>query len=337
MRIWFDLTNSPHVQFFRQMMAELSDEGHDIVVTSRDAANTVDLLNLYGIPYHSVGGFYGKSLLHKVAGNSVRVRELVKFVKSEQVDAGISQSSFTSAIAGRLAGVPTIYTNDNEHALGNKVSFACAHHVFVPQFIDVDSVAGAFVARDKVTQYPGVKEGIYLWQRYLSPTVSGDGARDKVYYRPEPYYAQYYKGDAHGVDDVLVALKDEVPIVILPRDKTQAARYREARFAGITVCDTPLTFDRIVKDCRLFIGAGGTMTREMAVVGVPTVSVYQDQLLEVDKFLISTGHMSHSPTPTAAELRTLLERSVRQTPDKELLEMGREAYRMIKRRLLSMA
>ena len=71
---------------------------------------------LYGF---AAGGFYGKSLLHKVAGNSVRVRELVKFVKSEQVDAGISQSSFTSAIAGRLAGVPTIYTNDNEHALGN--------------------------------------------------------------------------------------------------------------------------------------------------------------------------------------------------------------------------
>ncbi|MBQ5409869.1 MAG: DUF354 domain-containing protein, partial [Muribaculaceae bacterium] len=27
MNIWFDLTNSPHVQFFRQMIGELRDEG----------------------------------------------------------------------------------------------------------------------------------------------------------------------------------------------------------------------------------------------------------------------------------------------------------------------
>lgn len=336
MKIWFDLTNSPHVHFFRQMMEELKAEGHEIVITSRHAANTTELLDLYGLEYSVVGHSYGKKLRNKILGNIVRVRDLVKFVKKNKIDAAISQSSFTSAIAGRIAGVPTIYTNDNEHAMGNKISFICAHKIFIPEFISVESITNMLVSSKKVTQYPGVKEGIYLWKRY-GTFVPHEHEVQKIYYRPEPYFAQYYKGKINVLDDAIVELKKEFSITILPRDDKQREHFAHERFDGVKVCQRPMTFDEIAADCSLFIGAGGTMTREMAVIGIPTVSIYQDELLDVDRYLISNGLMLHNPNLNAAQIRDIIDTAQTKKPDASLLTKGQEAYNLIKTSLLSIA
>ena len=335
MKIWFDLTNSPHVQFFRQMIGELQDEGHEVVITSRNAANTTELLDLYGMDYTIVGKSYGKKLRNKILGNIVRVRDLVKFVKRHNIDAAISQSSFTSAIAGRLAGVPTIYTNDNEHAMGNKISFVCAHKVFVPEFIPVKSVTNLLVSPKKVRQYPGVKEGIYLWGKY-SDFKPQEHSTKRIYYRPEPYFAQYYKGKTNVLDDALIELKQDYEIIILPRDDNQRQHFANEKFNGIKVCQRPMTFDEIAADCSLFIGAGGTMTREMAVIGVPTVSIYQDALLDVDRFLISEGLMLHKPNLNASHIREIIRNAQAKPADISLLNKGKEAYNLIKSCLLNL-
>jgi len=335
MKIWFDLTNSPHVQFFRQMIGELQEEGHEVVITSRNAANTTELLDLYGMDYTIVGKSYGKKLRNKILGNIVRVRDLVKFVKRHNIDAAISQSSFTSAIAGRLAGVPTIYTNDNEHAMGNKISFVCAHKVFVPEFIPVKSVTNLLVSSKKVRQYPGVKEGIYLWGKY-SDFKPQEHSTKRIYYRPEPYFAQYYKGKTNVLDDALIELKQDYEIIILPRDDNQRQHFANEIFNGIKVCQRPMTFDEIAADCSLFIGAGGTMTREMAVIGVPTVSIYQDALLDVDRFLISEGLMLHNPNLNASQIREIIRNAQAKPADISLLNKGKEAYNLIKSCLLNL-
>ena len=335
MNIWFDLTNSPHVQFFRQMIGELRDEGHHIIITSRNAANTTELLDLYGLEYTIVGKSYGKKLRNKIFGNILRVRDLVKFVKKRDVDVAISQSSFTSAIAGRLAGIPTIYTNDNEHAMGNKISFICAHKIFIPEFIPVSKITNWLVTPKKVSQYPGVKEGIYLWKKY-SDFATKQHASIKIYYRPEPYFAQYYKGKTNVLDDALVELKNDFEIIILPRDDNQRKHFADPQFNGIKVCQKPLTFDEIAADCSLFIGAGGTMTREMAVIGVPTISIYQDELLDVDKFLIAQGLMTHNPELNASQIREVINNIKVKTADVSLLTKGKEAYNLIKTSLVNL-
>ena len=44
MRVWIDVTNSPHVVFFRPLVALLTGRGHDVTITARDFAQTVELL-----------------------------------------------------------------------------------------------------------------------------------------------------------------------------------------------------------------------------------------------------------------------------------------------------
>lgn len=335
MKIWFDLTNSPHINFFRQMIEELKAEGHEVVITCRPLANTIDLLDLYKMDYTVVGKHYGKSSRKKAMGFFVRVNQLQKFLKKAKVDVGISQSSFYSPIAGKLAGVPTIYTNDNEHAAGNKISFLFAKKIFVPEFIPKENVANALVNEKKVMQYPGVKEGIYLWKKYKGFKLD-TSKLNKIYIRTEPQLAQYYSAKQNFMDGIIKDLKDKYEVVILPRTADQAEYYSTEEFKGVTVCKKPLPFEEIAKDCLLFIGAGGTMTREMAVIGIPTISVYQDALLDVDKYLIKEGIMMHDMNLTSQKVEAVLKEVKSKEASPVLLEKGERAYRMMKKELLGL-
>ena len=151
-----------------------------------------------------------------------------------------------------------------------------------------------------------------------------------MYIRPEPWTAQYYKGSRNFLDDLLLGVKAKVDVTVLPRGKEQGLHYRGAQFAGVRVIDTALDIADIAPDCDVFVGAGGTMTREMAVLGIPTVSVYQDELLDVDRYLLDVGAFIHDPALTSATLLALLDSASRKPANRLLLDKGRQAYALIK-------
>jgi predicted glycosyltransferase len=159
--------------------------------------------------------------------------------------------------------------------------------------------------------------------------------RPTVYIRPEPWTAQYYKGKRNFLDDLILGIKERVDVVVLPRGAEQGKHYRAAPFAGVRVVDAAMDIADIAPDCDLFVGAGGTMTREMAVLGVPTVSVYQDELLDVDRYLLKVGAFVHEPELTASRLMAILDGAARKPANRALLDKGRQAYAMIQRAIVS--
>jgi predicted glycosyltransferase len=326
MKIWFDLSNSPHINLFAAMIRDLMKD-HEVIITCRPLANTVDLLDLHGFRYTIVGRHYGGKLINKLSGSLIRVVKLVGFLRDKKVDIGITQSTFTSSIVARILGIPFIYMNDNEHAMGNIPSFIFATKILIPEFLDRNKVHRQCARDSKIIQYPGVKEGIYLWN---APIDYKSEDEKIIYVRPEPWIAQYYKGAINFLDDMLLYLKGRSKVVLLPRGKEQAKHYEQIKFKGIEVLNKPVSLQEIASQCRLFIGAGGTMTREMAVLGIPTISVYQDELLDVDQYLIDKGMMIHKPDLTGEFAFNYLRQCEQKGPDNDLLLKGREAYILIK-------
>ena len=337
MKIWIDFTNSPHVNFFADMVRDLRSE-HELLLTCRSLANTIELLDLLSVPYQVIGKHYGQNKLKKTLGFIVRIWQLYGFLKNKGIDVAISHSSFYSPVVAWLLGIRSIYLNDNEHAAGNRISFIFADQIMVPEFLDIKKVQRQWAKEAKIIKYPGVKEGIYLWHYGLKNSINaGIEAREKkkvVFIRPEPWTAQYYRGARNFIDDLLIDLKDKFRIVVLPRGEAQENYYRQEKFTGITVPERSISLADIMKNCDLFIGAGGTMTREAAVLGIPTISIYQDELLDVDKYLISNGRMVHKKNLDAAFVTDFMEEIQRKTPDKFLLTKGRDAYELIKAELL---
>jgi predicted glycosyltransferase len=337
MKIWFDLSNSPHINLFYDLIHDLKNEGHEIIITCRPLANTIDLLEQKKLKYKVVGRHYGKNILKKLFGYPVRVLQLRNFLKKQKPDLAVSQSSFHSPLVAWLLRIPSIYTNDNEHAMGNILCFIFAKKILIPENLSVKNILKQGASKKKIIQYPGVKEGIYLWRigEKISNTRNQKQISEiKIYIRPEPLTAQYYKGGLNFLDTVLLELQHKYSFTILPRDEVQMAHYSQEKFSSINVPAKPLPFSNIAADCTLFIGAGGSMTRELAVLGIPTISVYQDELLDVDKYLISKHLMYYDKEITVSKLEKYIAGIKNATPDFELLEKGKQAYSLFKNEIL---
>ena len=332
MNIWFDISNSPHINMFYALISQLEQDGHAIFITSRPLANTIELLDQKGMPHQTVGKHYGKSMFGKLLGYPIRVVQLWHYLKDKKIDLAVSQSSFHSPLAAKLLGVPSIYTNDNEHALGNLPSFIFATKIFLPEGFNLNTLSKSAVISRKISYYPGVKEGIYLWRMFKSnkpKEISTQPARLKLYIRPEPSTAQYYNGKLNFMDGLINELSSRFNIFILPRSEDQANHYLSNSFNNISVAEKPISFEQIANDCDLFIGAGGSMTRELAMIGIPTISVYQGELLEVDKLLIENELMRHATTLTVNDVVSLSQQLPLSNQKNSLIAKGKLAYDML--------
>lgn len=298
MKIWIDISNAPHVNFFKKFITEWKNK-YEVVVTTRPLSNTIDLLEKNNIDYHIVGSHYGKNKLAKLFGFFKRSKELYHFLKSQKIDIAISQSSFYSPYVAKKLKIPVIYTNDNEYAKGNYVAFLLASHILLPEALK-EWTKGRFFEK-RVSFYPGVKESIYI-QEIVKKRKNEK--QTTIYFRPEPWHAQYHEFSADTFDKMLIGLAQENKIVILPRDKNQTNHFKNLSInhLNIVVPSNVQTVDEISEDCDIFLGAGGSMTREFAVMGIPTVSMYQDDLLEVDKYLIEHGVLISEKDPSKIDL-----------------------------------
>lgn len=333
MKIWIDFINTPQVSFWVPFIKEYKRDNHQIILTCRDSGNTIELLKQQGLNYTVIGKRVGKGVLQKLLFFPKRIYQLYSFISKNKPDVAASQSSFYQPIVARLLGIPCLYTNDNEHAKGNLAGFIFAGKVILPIALLNEKFTRKWPLRTKISFYPGVKEAIYLSQQPdLVQHIPGN--KTTIYFRPEPWSAQYYNGPLNFFDETLLSLAGEYKIIILPRDSNQIVHYKQQKFNNISVAEKPLNLKDIISDCLLFIGAGGSMTRELAVLGIPVISIYQAEMLCVDKYLVEKGQMKINPDITYEEIKINLITDNNLIKDKSILEEGKQSYNIVKELIL---
>src|SRR5207245_6168005 len=60
-RVWIDMTASAHVLVFRPLIRLLEEQGHEVEITARDYAQTLQLLELHGLEATVIGRHGGRS------------------------------------------------------------------------------------------------------------------------------------------------------------------------------------------------------------------------------------------------------------------------------------
>ena len=79
MKIWIDMTAPAHVLVFRPIIPRLREAGHEVEVTARDYAQTLELLELHGIEHTAFGRHGGASRLRKLRSLLSRTRAMRRF------------------------------------------------------------------------------------------------------------------------------------------------------------------------------------------------------------------------------------------------------------------
>jgi predicted glycosyltransferase len=295
-RIWIDVTNSPHVLFFRPILRRLDDAGVPWTLTARDFAQTLGLLHRFGIAHTVIGRHGGASLRGKGLGLVRRSGSLVRFGRGRGFTQAVSHGSNDLAIAARLLRIHSTVLHDFEGATGmHKVNFRLADKVMLPEVIPFEALAPLGLDRGRHRPYPGLKEQVALADFEPDPGVLEELGLDReqliVVMRPPATMSLYHRGLHNTVfEAVLTRVLDEgAQVVLLPRTPEQAASF--AGIGGLVIPAAPVDGPSLVWSADAVISAGGTMNREAAVLGVPTWTTFAGELGAVDRQLIAEGRM----------------------------------------------
>lgn len=295
-RVWIDLTNSPHVVFFRPILRRLDEAGIESVVTARDFAQTLGLLERFGIAHTVIGRHGGASLRGKGLGLLRRSGALARFGRGRGLSQAVSHGSNDLAVAARLLRLHSTVLHDYEGAAGmHRINFRLADKVMLPEVIPFESLAVLGLDRRRYRSYAGLKEQVALADfapdEGVLEELHLDPERPIVVLRPPATMSLYHRGLENTLfDDVLARLTDgDTQVVLLPRTPEQAASFAGA--GGVVIPERPVDGPSLVWLADAVISAGGTMNREAAVLGVPTWTTFAGELGAVDRWLVEQGRM----------------------------------------------
>ena len=142
MRVWVDLTNSPHVLVLRPLIEVMRADGHEVEVTARDFAQTLELCDRFGIEHTTVGRHRGGRLASKAVGLVSRSAALVRWARKRRFDVAIGHGSNDVSVAAALLRIPAATAFDYEFAAQqHHVNCRLCRVVMVPELIPPERLA----------------------------------------------------------------------------------------------------------------------------------------------------------------------------------------------------
>lgn len=302
MRVWIDLTNSPHVLVMRPVIEILRADGHEVRVTARDFAQTLQLLDRFAIDHTAIGRHRGERLSDKAVGLVSRSTALVRWARRDssrgRFDIAIGHGSNDISVAARLLRIPCSTTFDYEWAaVQHHVNCRLAQAVVVPDAIPPERL-DRYGAKGKIHSYVGLKEEYYLADFEPDEAMLGELAIDRdrplVVVRTPPEVSLYHRFENDLFAAVLTRLREAaheqgVQSVVLPRTADQRAQLRDVE--GFTVPEQAIDAQSLIAFADLVISAGGTMNREAVALGTPVYTTFEGRLGAVDERLIGEGRL----------------------------------------------
>ena len=304
MRVWIDLTNSPHPLVMRPIAERLRADGHEVSVTARDFAQTVELAHRLGLDPTVIGRHRGGRVASKARGLASRSFALARWARPRRFDLALGHGSNDVTVAAAALRIPSATMFDYEWAtVQHNVNCRLARVVVVPDAIPPARLA-RYGARGKLRAYPGLKEEYYLADFEPSDTVLHELALDArepiVVVRTPPVVSLYHRFENELFAGVLARLRGS-QAVVLPRIAAQ--REELMRFGGFIVPEHAIDAQSLIAHADLVISAGGTMNREAVALGTPVWTTFEGRLGAVDQRLIADGRMRRLERPEQVELR----------------------------------
>jgi hypothetical protein len=291
-RIWVDLTNSPHVVVMRPVIANLRDGGHEVQVTARDFAQTLGLCERLGIEHTAIGRHQGAGLRAKAAGLATRSFALARWARGRGFGLALGHGSNDVTVAAALLRIPSATTFDYEWAtVQHNVNCRLARSVVVPDAIPPERLY-RYGARGKIRAYPGLKEEYYLADfepdRGVLRELGLDPLAPLAVVRTPPEVSLYHRFENDLFPRVIERLRGS-QTVVLPRTAEQRSELLAG--GGLIVPPQAVDAQSLIAYADLVVSGGGTMNREAVALGTPVYTVFEGKLGAVDERLIADGRL----------------------------------------------
>jgi predicted glycosyltransferase len=288
-KVWVDILTPKQLLFSIPLINGLKGMGLDVLCTTRDYFELNRIAESRRIDLVTVGRHGGRGLEEKLQASITRMNQLTKMLAGS----GCSLSlSFMSPEQCRVAfgmGIRQITIGDSPHAESvARLTIPFTATLFTPWIIPRQSWTRFGIDSSRIIKYHALDP--LVWINSADDDLGIELPNRKIItVRLEESEAAYLS----DVDDVGIKIVRALckrfyqhDIVVLPRYQSQYAALKD-----LPVIIPKSAFDGIalLKKTDVFIGLGGTMTVEAAMLGVPCISAYPGASFIIEQFLSKRG------------------------------------------------
>lgn len=279
-------------------MRKLS-KNHQILCTSRRYHEVIELAKLKKIDLVVVGKHGGSTKEGKVVSSIQRMINMSKIIMKFSPNLTIS---FCSPEASRISfglGIKHIAFSDSPHAEAvMRLSVPLVQKLLIPWVIPKNKFTKFGIAEENIIHYKAIDAAVIVKEKTRIEKMSLDAKKKNIVIRPEESQAAYILGKTPSYEIIQELSKhgDDYNIIVLSRYISQKKILKDKFGKQIRVLDKVIDGKSLLLHTDLFIGSGGTMTAESALLGIPTIS-YDAVPNYIEKYLVKQGLVKRETNP----------------------------------------
>ena len=304
MKIWFDILTPKQLLFFEPIIQRLK-KNHTVLCTSRKYNQVTDLAKIRKQKLVIIGKYGGVKKHDKLDASLSRSKLLVRKISKFLPDITLSSCSPEAARVSYGLGIPHICFSDSPHATAvMKLSLPYANKLLIPWIIPKSDFENMGIEPKNIIQYKTIDAAQITKQKVFLACGTGINSRKwkTILIRTPEDEAAYSSKQSDVVDIIKKIEKDFLGchITVLTRYKKQAdllkKKFSKSAQNKFQIVSKVVDGKKMLLNSDVFVGSGGTMTAESALLGVPTIS-YNAIPNRIEDYLVSKKIVTRCMTP----------------------------------------
>lgn len=255
-----------------------------------------------------VGKHGGHEKSKKLKASLERTQKMLPIIDKFAPDVTVS---FCSPEAARISfglGIRHVAYSDSPHAEAvMRLSVPYVQKLLIPWIISKKEFVRFGISENNIVQYRSIDAALIVKRK--SKNYSRDdfclNNNKTILVRSEESYAAYFSNNMQSIRIIREITKacSNYNIVILGRYLSQINQLKREFGSKIIVMDKVIDGKALLELTDIFVGSGGTMTAEAALMGVPTIS-YDAVPNCIERYLVRIGLVRRERDPKKIALLT---------------------------------
>ena len=301
MKIWIDILTPKQLLFSEQIIKKLGKK-HEFLCTSRIYREVTKLAKIRDFDLVIVGKHGGGDKKAKLEASIDRMGKLSGKIKVFSPDLTIS---FCSPEAARISfglGIKHVAFNDSPHADAvMRLTLPFIQKLLIPNTIPKNEFSKYGIDKKNIISYKAIDAVVTIKRKINQEALLPfrNNKRKNILIRVEEDEAEYASKSSKIFPIIKQVVKEygKENIVILGRYTKQIQNLQ--KIFGKKAKIVKMSFDgkHLLNNSDVFIGSGGTMTAESALMGIPTIS-YNAVPNIIENFLVKKYLVKRETNPT---------------------------------------
>jgi len=299
LKIWIDILTPKQLVFFEPLIKKLG-KNHELLCTSRDYGEATELAKIRKLNVMIVGRYGGGEKAGKLLANINRMSSLFKIITKFNPELTIS---FCSPDASRISfglGIQHVAFCDSPHAEAvMKLTLPLIQKLLVPWIIPKKEFVKYGIEPKNIIPYRAIDAAITIKRQSIkNQNLFKKSKKKRILIRMNEEQSAYGSKSSKIIPIIKKIIDEfnEDKVIILGRYFEQTKELKKLFGKKAQVLNMSYDGKFLLENVDVFIGSGGTMTAESALLGVPTIS-YNATPNIIESYLVKKNLVKRESNP----------------------------------------